>query len=74
MYAIRSYYAEIIAIQMSLQAVYIMAVAAPYAVLIHFGLDKGAIDIHFLKNLAIRIIETILDQGRHHGIESYNFV
>ena len=50
-------------------AVRIMAVCAYHTRLMHFALNKRAVDIDFIAYLAIRPIKRIFDQGQPVGIQ-----
>ena len=60
---------EIIAFFVELQAVHVVTIAAAYIMMIHLRLNERTIDIHFLINLTIRIVESWFQKRRDHRIQ-----
>ena len=65
--------AELVLLLMAFEAVDIMTVATAHAVLVHLALHERPVDVDLFEDLAVRVIEPLGEQLRHHQVEQLAF-
>ncbi len=61
--------AQIVPLEVKLQAVNVVAIAAAHVVPEHLALHERAVDVHLVQDLAVGVIEPLLEHGRHDVVE-----
>ena len=63
--------ADCIAGRTQLQTVWLVTVAAGYPGVLHLALEKGSIDVHFVVNLAIGMVQSFIQQSWEVVVEQW---
>ena len=61
--------AELVALEVEVEGMGVVAVSAAHIVPEHLALDKGAVDVHLLQDLPIGVVEAFSKDLRHEIVE-----